>query len=103
MFRELMDTKKLEEAQNALITRKMNQYAEKVIQSRQRTESLSSTVGSSYRSAIETCVRNVKLKPCGYLTLLDVSAISGLPTPASSVQPDTEFVPNSYHQKFHTA
>jgi len=65
---------------------------------------MSTSVGSSYRSAIETSVTNVgKIKPCGYLTLLDVSAISGLPTPSSSVLPVSEFVPNSFHQKFHVS
>ena len=79
-------------------------YADKKCLSRQRTASLSSSVGSSYRSATETSVTTVgKMKPCGYLTLLDVSALSGLPTPSSSVLPVTEIVPNSFHQKFHVS
>ena len=82
----------------------MNIYADKKCLSRQRTASLSSSVGSSYRSAIETSVTDVgKIKPCGYLTLLDVSALSGLPTPSSSVLPNAEFFPNSFHQKFHVS
>jgi hypothetical protein len=42
-----------------------------------------------------------KRRPCGYLTLLDISALVGFSTPATSVLPDTEFVPNSFHQKPH--
>jgi hypothetical protein len=94
----------LEETQKALIVRNMNMYANKKCLSRQRTASLSSSVGSSCRSAIETPVTNVgKIKPCRYLTLLDVSALSGLPTTSSSALPVTEFVPNSFHQTFHVS
>lgn len=82
----------------------MNIYADKKCLSRQRTASLSSSVGSSYRSAVETSVTNVgKIKPCGYLTLLDIGALSGLPSPSSSVLPVSEFVPNSFQQKFHVS
>lgn len=99
-----MEIKKLEDTQKALIARNLNIYADKKCLSRQRTAGLSSSVGSSYTSSIETSVTNVgKIKPCGYLTLLDVSALSGLATPSSSVLPDTEFVPNSFHQKFHVS
>lgn len=94
----------LEDTQKALIARNMNIYANKKCLSQQRTASLSSSAASSYKSAIETSATNVgKIKPCGYLTLLDVSALSGLPTSTSCILPVSEFAPNSFHQKFHVS
>lgn len=99
-----MEIKKLEDTQRALIARNMNKYADQKSFLRQRTVSLSSSVGSSSVSAIETPVANVgKIKPCGYLTVLDINTLVGSPTPVSSVMPDIEFVPNSCHQQSHVS
>lgn len=81
----------------------MNKYADRQSFSRQKSiTSVSSSLGTSYGSATETSVADVgKRKPCGYLTLLDISMLGGFSIPESSILPDTEFVPNSFHQQSH--
>jgi hypothetical protein len=83
----------------------MNKYADRQSFSRQkRIASITSSLGTSCGSVTETSVADVgKRKPCGYLTLLDISMLSGFSIPESSILSDTEFVPNSFHQQSHVS
>jgi hypothetical protein len=83
----------------------MEKYAERQSFSRQKSiASVSSSLGTSYGSATKTSVADVgKRKLCGYLTLLDISMLSGFSMPESSVLSDKEFVPNSFHQQSHVS
>jgi hypothetical protein len=83
----------------------MDKYADKQSVSRQKSiASISYSLGTSYEPATETSEAYVgKRKPYDYLTLLDISMLGGFSIPESSILPDTEFVPNSYHQHSHVS
>jgi hypothetical protein len=101
-FRDASEKNKLEDTQRALISKSMNKYADRQSFSKQKsTMSVSSSLGTSYAPTIETSMTNVgKRKPYGYLTLLDISVLGGFSIPESSIVPDKEFVPNSFHQPY---
>lgn len=54
----------------------------------------------------EASLKNAAISKCpwsGYDTLLDIIMMNTAASPASTVSPTEEFVPNSYHQNFHVA
>jgi hypothetical protein len=104
-FRGVSEKKRLEDTQRALISRSMNRYADIRSFSRWKSvTSLSSFLGTSDGTCTETSVTDVgKRKPCGYLTLLDISVLDGFSVPESSILPDREVVPNSFHQQYHVS
>ncbi|XP_021940357.1 uncharacterized protein LOC110840005 isoform X2 [Zootermopsis nevadensis] len=100
-FRGASEKKKLEDTQRSLISKTLNEYADRQsFHNQKRVMNIISPNGSSYASAVDTSMANVgKRKPYGYLTLLDISVLGGFSIPERSIVADKEFVPNSFHQR----